>query len=470
MKRGVHEIDSSLSSGKLESIEQILVNLFVTQPSVVKDLSWLEALALISKGKLLAKILYKLEEFDLKLVYTLSKTVCKVCRKYQLHERFYTGKVYTLGSSNYGKLGNGRTDSHRVGIPVQVQGITEPIASISCGDYHTGIVTVSGKAYTFGYGLHGRLGDGRTDQHSVGIPVQVQGITEPVASISCGIYHTGIVTIYGKAYTFGSGYYGALGDGKTDNHYIGIPIQIEGITEPVASISCGIYHTGVVTVSGKAYTFGSGYNGKLGDGRIGQHSVGIPVQVQGIIEPVASISCGGYHTGIVTVSGKAYTFGCGEFGRLGDGRTDDHSVGIPVQVQGITEPIASISCGGHHTGIVTVSGKGHTFGYGYNGRLGNGRTDIYAVGIPVQVQRITEPIASISCGEYHTGIVTVSGKAYTFGSGLYGKLGNDRTDHHDVGIPIQIEKLPGFITSISCGGHHTGIVTMPESSLKFNIN
>ena len=131
MKRGVHEIDSSLSSGKLESIEQILVNLFVTQPSVVKDLSWLEALALISKGKLLAKILYKLEEFDLKLVYTLSKTVCKVCRKYQLHERFYTGKVYTLGSSNYGKLGNGRTDSHRVGIPVQVQGITEPIASIS---------------------------------------------------------------------------------------------------------------------------------------------------------------------------------------------------------------------------------------------------------------------------------------------------------------------------------------------------
>ena len=195
MKRGVREIDSYLSSRELESIEQILVSLFVTQPSIVKDLSWLEALALISNGNILAKILYKLEEADLKLVYTLSKTVWKVCKQYQLHERFYTGKAYTFGDGRYGKLGDGRTEDHRVRVPVQIQGITEPVSSISCGSEYTGIVTVSGKAYTFGDGLYGTLGNGRTDNHVVGIPVQVQGITEPVASISSRYFHTGIVTM-----------------------------------------------------------------------------------------------------------------------------------------------------------------------------------------------------------------------------------------------------------------------------------
>jgi len=468
MKRGLKE--KVLSSVEHEIVQQILINWFFVKPESVKDLSWLEALALISNGKLLAKIMYKLEEVDLKIIYTLSKTVCKVCKQYQLHERFYTGKAYTFGRASYGLLGNGRTDNHNVGIPVQIEGITEPVASISCGSYHTGIVTVSGKAYTFGNGEDGKLGDGRTDDHDVATPTQVEGITEHVASISCGLNHTGILTVSGKAYIFGDGEYGKLGDGRIDDHDVATPTQIEEITEPIASISCGHYHTGIVTVSGKAYTFGESEYRRLGDGRTDYHSVGIPVQIEGITEPVASISCGTFHTGIVTVSGKAYTFGSGKFGRLGDGITDDHDVGIPTQIEEITEPIASISCGHYHTGIVTVSGKSYTFGYGFGGRLGNGRTDAHDVGIPIQVQGITEPVASISCGRRHTGIVTVSGKAYTFGYGGYGRLGNDRTDDHSVGTPSIIEGITENASFISCGAYHTGIVTMSESSLKLDIN
>jgi len=413
--RGLKE--KVLSSVEHERVQQILINWFFVKSESVKDLSWLEALALISNGKLLAKILYKLEEADLKLISTVSKTVLKVCKQYQLHERFYTGK-----------------------------------------------------AYTFGKGYFGRLADGKIYNHSVGIPLQIEEITETIASISCGKAHTGIITISGKAYTFGDGLYGKLGDGRTHNHDVGIPVHVQGIAEPIASISCGLNHTGIVTVSGKAYTFGDGFGGKLGNGRIDDHFVGIPVQVQGITELVASISCGGYHTGIVTVSGKAYTFGYGFCGKLGDGRTDEHSVGIPVQVQGITEPIASISCGYSHTGIVTFSGKSYTFGSGFSGKLGNGRTDDHDVGIPVQVQGITEPIASISCGHCHTAIVTVSGKAYTFGAGSYGKLGNGRIDGHDVGIPVQLQGITVPVASISSRYFHTGIVTMPESSLNLDIN
>jgi len=86
-----------MSNRELESIQEIIVNLFSTQTLIVKDLSWLEALALISNGNLLAKILYKLEESDLKLVSTVSTKVWKVCKQYQLHERFHTEKAYTFG-------------------------------------------------------------------------------------------------------------------------------------------------------------------------------------------------------------------------------------------------------------------------------------------------------------------------------------------------------------------------------------
>jgi len=471
MKRGLNEkVLPVLSSVEHERVQQILINWFFVKPESVKDLSWLEALALISNGKLLAKILYKLEEADLKLVSTVSKTVWKVCKQYQLYERFYTGKAYTFGKGHGGRLGDGRIDIHRIGIPVQIQGIIEPIASISCGENHTGIVTASGKAYTFGSGNYGKLGNGRTDFHHVGIPVKIQGIIEPIAAISCGSNHTGIVTVSGKAYTFGNGLFGRLGNGRTDNHSFAVPFQVQGIKEPIASISCGGYHTGIVTVSGKVYTFGSGSHGKLGDGRTDYYNVGIPVQVQGITEPIASISCGNSHTGIVTVSGKVYTFGIGVNGELGDGRTDEHDVGIPVQVQGITEPIASISCGYLHTGIVTISGKAYTFGSGVNGKLGDGRTDKHYVGIPVQVQGITEPIASISCGYLHTGIVTISGKAYTFGNGGDGTLGDGITEYHRVGIPVQLQAITEPIASISCGAYDTGIIIMPESNLNLDIN
>jgi len=449
-----------MSNRELESIQEIIVNLFSTQTLIVKDLSWLEALALISNGNLLAKILYKLEESDLKLVSTVSTKVWKVCKQYQLHERFYTGKAYTFG--------NDIKNQHSVLIPSIIEGIIEPIAFVSCGTHHKGIVTVSGKAYTFGYGKFGRLGNGRIDDHNVGIPVQIQGITEPIASISCAEYHTGIVTVSGNVYTFGNGNFGTLGDGIIDYHCVGIPVQVQGIIEPIASISCGSYYTGIVTVSGKAYTFGSGYDGKLGNGKTDHHYVGIPVQIEGIREPVASISCGTYHTGIVTVSGKAYTFGSGYGGKLGNGRTDDHSVGIPVQVQGITEPVASISCAHSHTGIVTVSGKAYTFGDGIFGKLGNGKTDHHSVGIPTQIERITESVASISCGNFHTGIVTVSGKVYTFGYGYGRRLESGEINSN--GIPAQIGDLIIPVKSISCGDYEVGLVTMPESSLNLDIN
>ena len=77
--------------------------------------------------------------------------------------------MYTFGNGLHGKLGNGRSDDHNVSIPTQIQGFAN-VKQVSGESYITAFVTEDGLVYTFGYGVHGTLGDGRSDPHTVSIP------------------------------------------------------------------------------------------------------------------------------------------------------------------------------------------------------------------------------------------------------------------------------------------------------------
>lgn len=64
-------------------------------------LSELEKLAEISGGTLLAKILFKLTEEELKVACRLSKTINNVCERFKLKERFYRGKIFMFLSHGW---------------------------------------------------------------------------------------------------------------------------------------------------------------------------------------------------------------------------------------------------------------------------------------------------------------------------------------------------------------------------------
>ena len=232
----------------------------------------------------------------------VSKTVYRVCQRYQLDKRFDMGQAFVFGRGVNGNLGDGRTDRHSVGIP---QRIALPnrlqVVSISCGNVHTVLVTQDGQAFSFGNGEYGKLGDGITHNHNVSVPQRIllqDGLF--VDSISCGWHHTALVTQDGQSYAFGNGEYGQLGGGRINYHNIGIPQRIALPDElVVASISCGYVHTALVTQDGQAFTFGEGEYGKLGDGRTERHSVSVPQRIalpNGLL--VASISCGSTHNSI----------------------------------------------------------------------------------------------------------------------------------------------------------------------------
>ena len=74
-----------------------------------------------------------------------------------------------------------------------------------------------------------------------------------------------------------------------------------------------------MTESGKLFTFGEAEGGKLGLGPdIGNSDQTSPCEVT-LPEPVTGVSCGSGHTMVVTVSGHVYTWGQSSHGQLGLG-------------------------------------------------------------------------------------------------------------------------------------------------------
>lgn len=77
------------------------------------------------------------------------------------------------------------------------------VASISCGNFHTVLLTADGRVFAFGSNCHGQLGCG--DARSRHQPVQVILPADiKVAQVAAGANHSVLRTTDGAVYTFGA--------------------------------------------------------------------------------------------------------------------------------------------------------------------------------------------------------------------------------------------------------------------------
>lgn len=136
---------------------------------------------------------------------------------------------------------------------------------VDCGVRHASLVTRSGEVFTWGEDSGGRLGHG-TREDSVH-PRLVESLAAcNIDFVACGEFHTCAVTTTGELYTWGDGTHnvGLLGHGTDVGHWI--PRRISGALEglQVAYVSCGTWHTALITSMGQLFTFGDGSFGVLG--------------------------------------------------------------------------------------------------------------------------------------------------------------------------------------------------------------
>lgn len=61
-------------------------------------------------------------------------------------------------------------------------------------------------------------------------------------------------------------------------------------------------------------------------------------------------------------------------------------------------------------------------------------------------------VVHVTCGSYHTAAVTSNGDLYTWGGGMYGKLGHN--SESCLNTPCKVKSLNG-VTLVACGSRHT---------------
>jgi len=337
------------------------------------------------------------------------------------------GGAKCWGRGTEGQLGNGPAMSQL--MPVNVQGLTSGVASISAGSYHTCAVTTAGGAKCWGSDTYGQLGND-SDLENKLTPVDVDGLTSGVLSISTNTYHTCAVTISGGAKCWGRNDYGQLGNDSTTNQPR--PVDVKGLLSGVGSISAGNSHTCAVTISGGAKCWGVDSYGQLGND-IKLETKHTPVNVDGLTSGVVSISAGHYHTCVITTSGGAKCWGYNSHGQIGNNSTTNQP--RPVDVQELLSGVGSISASFYQTCAVTTSGGAKCWGGDEYGQLGND-AKLENKHTPVDVDGLASGVVSIAVS-YHTCAVITGGKAKCWGWNNYGQLGNDSTTNQPTPVDVQ---------------------------------
>ncbi|KAK1277637.1 Ultraviolet-B receptor UVR8 [Acorus gramineus] len=370
------------------------------------------------------------------------------------------------GTQRVGSSSGVKMDSH---VPKAMEStVVLDVHNIACGGRHGALVTKQGEIFSWGQESGGRLGHGVDSD--VSHPKLIDALANMnVEFVACGENHTCAVTLTGDLYTWGDGTYnfGLLGHTNEISHWV--PKRVAGPLEGmhVSSISCGPWHTAVVTSSGQLFTFGDGTFGVLGHGD--RKSVLMPREVESLrgLRTIRA-ACGVWHTAAVVEvmvgtssssncsSGKLFTWGDGDKGRLGHGDKEPRL--LPTCVPLIDPNFCQVACGHSLTVALTTSGHVYTMGSTVYGQLGNHHADGK---LPVRVEgKLSKNfVEEIACGAYHVAVLTSRTEVYTWGKGANGRLGHGDTD--DKNSPTLVEGLKDKqVRSVACGTNFTAAICL----------
>ncbi|XP_033917794.1 serine/threonine-protein kinase Nek9 isoform X2 [Melopsittacus undulatus] len=192
---------------------------------------------------------------------------------------------------------------------------------VCAGNTHFAVVTVEKELYTWvnmqgGTKLHGQLGHG--DRASYRQPKHVEKLQgKAIRQVSCGDDFTVCITDEGQVYAFGSDYYGCVGVDKAYGSEVLEPLQLDFfLTNPVEQVSCGDNHVAVLTRNREVYTWGCGEYGRLGLDSEEDHYTPQKVDVPKTLN-IVSVHCGCDGTFLLTQTGKVLACGLNEFNKLG---------------------------------------------------------------------------------------------------------------------------------------------------------
>jgi alpha-tubulin suppressor-like RCC1 family protein len=372
----------------------------------------------------------------------------------------------------------------------------------------------STSAYSFGNGVNLNLGNGLTTKELV--PFRINNRTDAngqlpngkyIIAVSAGGGHSLIIDEDNNAYSFGNGLSGALGNGKRTDEPIPYRINKQSETngdlpagKKIIVIAAGGGHSLIIDEDYNAYSFGSGANGRLANGktenglpsyemkpfRINKQSVANGDLPAG--KKIIAVAAGGGHSLIIDEDNNAYSFGDGDKGKLGNNLSSgDVAVPFRINTQSIAngdlpagKKVIAVSAGSAHSLIIDEDYNAYSFGDGSNYALANGKSSSEIV--PFKINKEIEDnggllqgnkITAISAGFSHSLIIDGNENAYSFGIGSDYRLGNGKTSSELKPFKINSNSANGDlpagkkVIAISAGGSASLIIDEDYNAYSF---
>jgi len=248
------------------------------------------------------------------------------------------------GEDQIGDIGANRTET-----PEQV--FTDAIA-ISSGSYHTLALKNDGTVWAWGEDSYGELGDGTVGGGSNIVPTQVvgpsgTGFLTDIVAVDAGEYISSAIRSDGTVWTWGGDYYEQLGDG-VGNINQPSPVQVlgpggSGVLIGIVQVDAAYDHVVGLKDDGTVWSWGSQYYGEIGNGITSSAGASSPVQAvgtggTGLLTGVAGVATSDYHSSFAVLSdGTVRGWGWNDSGELGTDTVETASSGevvssVPVQI------------------------------------------------------------------------------------------------------------------------------------------
>lgn len=425
------------------------------------------------------------------------------------------GKLYAWGDNDYGKLGDGTTDSRNEPVEVQLPAGVKATA-LALGQDQSLVIGSDGKLYTWGSNDFGELGNGTYTRANLPQAISLPGGATPIL-IGAGTWNSFALGSDGKLYAWGNNISGQLGTGTDDraleSSNVPVEVRVPASLTPTA-IDGGVYHTlaifnppalgiGIDSVSHREgtggvtnfdftvtlspavsqtvtvnYTTDDGTATAAGDYTATSGTLtfapGSTTQTIRVVaaadsvreatesffvnlsNPTGGASCAiGQGVGVMVdddaPAGVAYSWGGNGSGQLGNGTTTGSAIPQAVLLPDGVQATA-VGAGYFHSLAIGTDGKLYAWGANGDGQLGDGTTSDKSTPLAVALPGGVSPVA-IAAGDGFSLAIGADGQLYAWGRNANGQLGDGTTTNNS--LPGLV-KLPAGVgaTDIAAGESH----------------
>jgi alpha-tubulin suppressor-like RCC1 family protein len=262
-------------------------------------------------------------------------------------------------------------------------------------------------------------------------------------------------------------------------------LPLEGVR--ITSIATSESHSLFLTAEGRVWSCGSGFCGILGHDDLADSPQPRPIEALSHVE-VVDVSVGIRHSVAISSKGQVFTWGSDDLYQLGHGNWEDKEIyerGFDAKTGGafyyVKKPTVLMSlfgqkvlakksaCCNFSTVIMTEQGTLFSWGNNTDGQCGQGhkcpahrlvfvdrhmqRTAMQCIPEPRRVE-ISTIFKSVKCGGYHTMCIDRDHRLWSFGQGMWGKLGHG--DQRSMYEPHLVESMKYHRTlDIAAGEMHS---------------